>query len=790
MKAMKPTRVTEKWREQIEKGLMPESVSKTYIPEVTASEGGDGIRKAAFVVSTGSEDRDGDTVAPEGWMLDNYRKNPVVLWAHDVKSLPIARAESIGVQGGKLKSVIVFPDKGVYPFADQVFGLVKGGFIRGTSVGFHPVEAAPRKGVKKGVDFKRQELYEFSLLPIPSNREALAEAKAAGHDIGMVVKWASEFLDYAEANGLWIPKFQIEKALAQVRNLTVTVPAMPPPEAGVGSEDHAIAGAVLSDDEAKGFLDMIEKAKDPKDRLAQVGNGQDEMVPPKKCPHCGKTMPWAKGATCPYCGMDMMEKAKKEAEPEVVKVLGRHKTRADAVNQLQAIEASKHASGKGAEPVVEKGDVEGHAFHGNQYSGGKDGDGGSEAASRAEERGGKASWLNAAIAQHNAEVRSTPIRALSSGAKERAAKAVDSLKSSGGFSINTVTGASPQSGYMVSPYKANERVIDGDASADDIARYEADNANLLDKPGHFLGGWKDGGKTYLDVSLNVPSRAEAHALGAKHGQLEVWNVTDQKSEKVSKKRKKEIDMDIVTKLADDLFGEETKAAPPWNQEGQPQPDAQGKVDPAEAAKAAKDSAKAQNDEAESAAEAAAETPADEAAEPPVPGGDPSEADPQLSPLLDQLAQGLLAEIEPLKQGGDPTQVATGLKAALEKFAAAFMQTYIVPGAQAAPAGTPVPPPAAPPAAKPAAVPPPPAAPAAPPAKPAMPPMPPGQAPQAAPAAPAPPAQKPPFPPKAKKGFEVEDLMSLEAEEVRATIQKVVRRQMDDARMHLTGRLPG
>jgi HK97 family phage prohead protease len=220
----KKMRVTEKWREEISKGLTPESVVKALDPKsVEVEAGGADTRKAAFIISTGDEDRDGDVVNPSGWKLDAYRKNPIVLWAHDVKAPPIARCETIAVKGGKLRAETVFPEKGVYPFADTVCGLVKGGFLSGTSVGFHPIEAKPR-GKSKGVQFDVMELYEFSILPVPSNREALVEAKAAGHDIAPVVKWAEEFLDRAQETGLWVPRYQIEKALKAVLPITVTVP--------------------------------------------------------------------------------------------------------------------------------------------------------------------------------------------------------------------------------------------------------------------------------------------------------------------------------------------------------------------------------------------------------------------------------------------------------------------------------------------------------------------------------------------------------------------------------------
>jgi len=35
-----------------------------------------------FVVSTEDVDRDGDIIRSEGWELDAFRQNPVVLWAH------------------------------------------------------------------------------------------------------------------------------------------------------------------------------------------------------------------------------------------------------------------------------------------------------------------------------------------------------------------------------------------------------------------------------------------------------------------------------------------------------------------------------------------------------------------------------------------------------------------------------------------------------------------------------------------------------------------------------------
>lgn len=236
-------RVVEKWREQVQAGELPPDVRKTVFPEMRAlkAEGDDDVRRASFVISTAAEDRDGDVIDTDGWELDAYRENPVILWAHDAKQLPIARSASIEVRDGALRSVAEWPAKGVNAFADTVYEYVRGGFLRGASVGFHPLEAEPR-GDGKGVHFKRQELYEYSILPIPAHREALAEAKAAGLDPSPMIEWAESLLEKAEASGLWVPRFQIEKALRAVGAALVSVPAAPS-EGATLTGGHAAAGA-------------------------------------------------------------------------------------------------------------------------------------------------------------------------------------------------------------------------------------------------------------------------------------------------------------------------------------------------------------------------------------------------------------------------------------------------------------------------------------------------------------------------------------------------------------------
>lgn len=141
-----------------------------------------------FIGSDITPDRDGDTIDPKGWDLKNYNQNPVFLWAHDYSIPPVGKSIRTWLEKGKLMFDIQFPEKGIYPFADLVYNLYKGGFLNATSVGFIGKELAARddEDVKdlpewrRGVKFLKQELLELSAVPVPSNPAALQQAKSLG----------------------------------------------------------------------------------------------------------------------------------------------------------------------------------------------------------------------------------------------------------------------------------------------------------------------------------------------------------------------------------------------------------------------------------------------------------------------------------------------------------------------------------------------------------------------------------------------------------------------------------
>ncbi len=130
------------------------------------------------VASTAGGDRMGDEIVAAGWVLDNFLKNPVIPWAHDYERPPVAKALAVRIEGESLVFQAQFPLPEEYAFADTIFRLYRGGYLRAFSVGFLPLESqrieSLRAGRKlAGQRYLKQELYEISCVTLPANPDAL-----------------------------------------------------------------------------------------------------------------------------------------------------------------------------------------------------------------------------------------------------------------------------------------------------------------------------------------------------------------------------------------------------------------------------------------------------------------------------------------------------------------------------------------------------------------------------------------------------------------------------------------
>ncbi len=154
-------------------------------------------RHVRFTISTSTPDRAHDVVETGGIDTTAFETNPVVMWAHDYAQLPIGRCVSIERLQNKLVGIVEFVAADLNPFAEQVFRLVKAGFLRACSIGFRPLEWE-YDDERGGVTFQKSELLEWSICPIPANAEALVAARASGIDTFILKEWAHRVLAMAD----------------------------------------------------------------------------------------------------------------------------------------------------------------------------------------------------------------------------------------------------------------------------------------------------------------------------------------------------------------------------------------------------------------------------------------------------------------------------------------------------------------------------------------------------------------------------------------------------------------
>jgi len=99
----------------------------------------------------------------------------------------------------------------------------------------------------------------------------------------------------------------------------------------------------------------------------------------------------------------------------------------------------------------------------------------------------------------------------------------------GGFTYSVSDHEYAVTGFAVSPYPKRSRVIPfADFTPDAIDQYERDNADLLAKPGHYLGAWReidgDTDQVWLDVSIVAQDEAEGARIGREFDQVSMFNL--------------------------------------------------------------------------------------------------------------------------------------------------------------------------------------------------------------------------------------------------------------------------
>jgi len=127
-----------------------------------------------WIASTPARDRQDDRVFPMGLNIANYRKNPVMIWAHDYHSPFAVIGKAVDVQvtetDFRVKPEWREPASESDPM-HIIRALIDAGLVRTLSIGFNPTKWEDNDF--GGYDFLESEILEVSIVPVPANQEAL-----------------------------------------------------------------------------------------------------------------------------------------------------------------------------------------------------------------------------------------------------------------------------------------------------------------------------------------------------------------------------------------------------------------------------------------------------------------------------------------------------------------------------------------------------------------------------------------------------------------------------------------
>ncbi|MEM4166597.1 MAG: HK97 family phage prohead protease [Candidatus Bilamarchaeaceae archaeon] len=125
-----------------------------------------GIANSAVV------DRVGDFIEPSAWNVENYRKNPVILFNHNQDAI-IGRALKIEIteNGLEIEAEIGNPDVAeLTQLQKDIRSLISQGVLRAFSVGFIPITSEKDGEINR---ITSAELYEISIVSVPCNADSV-----------------------------------------------------------------------------------------------------------------------------------------------------------------------------------------------------------------------------------------------------------------------------------------------------------------------------------------------------------------------------------------------------------------------------------------------------------------------------------------------------------------------------------------------------------------------------------------------------------------------------------------
>jgi uncharacterized protein len=251
--------------EQLNQAISEAKFLEATAEKILDEETGQEIK--VFVVSDETVDREGEIISIDGWNLDNFKRNPVMLWSHNPFEAPIGKWENIRFRtvNGKKKLTMEPNFHKKSDMSKLISDLVELGYPpQTTSVGFRPYE-------RNGNKYTKQELLEVSFVNIPANPEATQLALSRGYAEAVVSKLftpASE--PKIEDTALSDLKSEVEQLKTEIKNLGVALEKANKPVSESGKPDN---GRSESRSKVRRLLQLSNKALSEALRLEkQHGN--------------------------------------------------------------------------------------------------------------------------------------------------------------------------------------------------------------------------------------------------------------------------------------------------------------------------------------------------------------------------------------------------------------------------------------------------------------------------------------------------------------------------------------
>lgn len=163
----------------MESAGLPTSAGLYQVGMVRRAAEKEGADTFGFVLSTATPDRASDIVEQD-WRLEEFSRNPVAPFCHDLRSPPIGTWEGVQVEAGRLMGDLRTAPIESYPLSITVDAYLRKGTLRTVSVGFMPAGVLWRGDLPKedarasqfGLVYLTPTLHEASVVVVPMNAEA------------------------------------------------------------------------------------------------------------------------------------------------------------------------------------------------------------------------------------------------------------------------------------------------------------------------------------------------------------------------------------------------------------------------------------------------------------------------------------------------------------------------------------------------------------------------------------------------------------------------------------------